>query len=95
MIMLLWLLDKKLNGLPLLQWSLPFFGLISSSFVAGLVGWVSLQGLEKIFGTDGFFKLLLELGLAGIAGLIVFAICILPMRLPEVNLLVNKVRQRF
>jgi putative peptidoglycan lipid II flippase len=95
MIMLLWLLNKKLNGLPLRQWSLPFIGLILASGIAGVAGWGSLEVLENILGTDGFFKLLLELVLAGIAGLIVFAICILPMRLPEVGLLVAKVRQRF
>jgi putative peptidoglycan lipid II flippase len=95
MIMLLWLLGKKLNGLPLWDWSLPFVGLIIASGIAGVAGWGSLEVLEKLLGTEGFFKLLLELGLAGIAGLIVFAICILPMKLPEVDLLVAKVRQRF
>lgn len=95
MIIFLGLLHQRLNGLPWKEWSLPFLGLTAASLVAGFASWGTLLGLEKLLGTEGFLLLLIELGLAGILGLGVFGILALQMKLPEVDLLVGKVKQRF
>jgi putative peptidoglycan lipid II flippase len=93
--MFLWLLHIKLNGLPWREWSLPFLGLTIISLISGLVSWGTLQGLRILAPGDNFGFLLLELVLPGIIGLIVFMVLILFLKLPEVDLLVSRIRQRF
>jgi len=93
--MFLWLLHLKLNGLPWREWSLPFLGLTIISLISGFVSWGTLQGLRILIPSDNFGILLMELVLPGIVGLIVFMILILFLKLPEVDLLVSQIRQRF
>lgn len=94
MVMMLWLLHVRLGGLPWREWGGPFLGLASGSVVAGLVAWGVRLGLEAWLGTEGFFVVLLELCIPGFLGLGVFALWALQMKLPEVDLLVSRVRQR-
>ena len=91
----MYLLHIKLNGLPWREWSLPFLGLTIISLISGLVSWGTLQGLRILAPGDNFGFLLLELVLPGIIGLIVFMVLILFLKLPEVDLLVSRIRQRF
>lgn len=93
--MFLWLLHIKLNGLPWREWSLPFLGLTIISLISGFVSWGTLQGLRILTPGDNFGFLLLELLLPGMIGIIVFMILILFLKLPEVDLLVSRIRQRF
>ncbi|WRH66581.1 MAG: murein biosynthesis integral membrane protein MurJ [Planktothrix sp. GU0601_MAG3] len=93
--MFLWLLHIKLNGLPWREWSLPFLGLTIISLISGFVSWGTLQGLRILALGDNFGFLLMELLLPGIIGLMVFLILILFLKLPEVDLLVSRIRQRF
>jgi putative peptidoglycan lipid II flippase len=93
--MFLWLLHLKLNGLPWREWSLPFLGLTIISLISGFVSWGTLQGLRLLITSDNFGVLLMELVLPGAVGLIVFAILILFLKLPEVDLLVSRLRQKF
>jgi putative peptidoglycan lipid II flippase len=94
-IWLLVALHRKLNGLPLRDWSLPIAGLTLSSIVTGLVSWGTLLGLQQVMGTEGFLVQLLQLAIAGAIGLAVFALIASQMRLPEVDQLVTRLRQRF
>lgn len=92
---LLWILDRRLKGLPWQTMGLPILGLAVGSVAAGLVTWAVLTGCQQIWGTTGLGIQLLELALAGVAGLGVFAIAVLQLKLPEVNLLTARIRQRF
>lgn len=92
---LLWFLNRKLNGLPLLEWAWPIGLLTIASFVSGCVSWGALKGLESLWGADGLLLQLLQLCLAGAAGLGVFALVASQLRLPEVNLLVERIQRRF
>lgn len=94
-IMFLWLLDRRLNGLPWREWILPILGLIGSSIMAGLASWGSLWGFQQILGTEGLLVQLLQLCLSGIFGLAVFALFAMQLNLPEVELFVSRFRQRF
>ncbi|GAB4365682.1 MAG: murein biosynthesis integral membrane protein MurJ [Elainellaceae cyanobacterium] len=97
-ISLVWLLavlNRKIDGLPWREWSFPLLGLAIGSIVAGLSSWGSLLGLEQLLGDEGFLIQLLQLCLAGLAGLTVFALLAAQMRLPEVDQLVGRIRQRF
>ncbi len=95
MLMLLWLLDRKLNGLPWREWTLPILSLIGGSFVTGLTSWGTLWGCQQILGTEGFLVQLLQLCLSGLVGISVFALITARLNLPEVDFLVYRLRQRF
>lgn len=95
MVMLLWLLDRKLRGLPWMAWSVPIGLLVGSSAIAGLACWGTRLGLERVLGTEGFFIQLLQICVAGLVGLGVFGAIATQLQLPEVDMLVERIRQRF
>nr|WP_228035236.1 murein biosynthesis integral membrane protein MurJ [Oculatella sp. LEGE 06141] len=94
-IALLVLLDRKLNGLPWRDWSLPTLQLTGISVLAGIACWGTLQGCERLLGTEGFLVQLLQLGASSLVGLAVFALLSTRLNLPEVDMLVGRLRQRF
>ncbi len=93
-VVLLWLLDRKLNGLPLVQWTGSIAILTIASIFAGGAGWGTLLGLEAVLGKDGLFVQLLELSLASLVGLAIFAVASIQLKLPEMDILVERVRQK-
>ncbi|NET33383.1 MAG: murein biosynthesis integral membrane protein MurJ [Cyanothece sp. SIO1E1] len=95
MIILLVLLDRKLGGLPWLEWSLPIGGLIVSSGIAGVGSWGTRWGLESLLGTEGILIQLLQLCVAGGVGLGIFGLLATWMRIPEVYQLTARLKQRF
>lgn len=94
-LILFWLLDRKLNGLPWREWSLPILGLTGGSFIAGIVSWGTLWGCQHLWGNEGLLVQLLQLCLSGLLGVGVFALITAQMRLPEVDIFVSRLRQRF
>lgn len=94
MLMFLALLDRKLGGLPWREWGFPLLGLIVGSLFAGVACWGTVVGSQQLLGSEGFGILLIELCLATTVGLSVFAIFAMQMKLPEVDLLMSKVRQK-
>lgn len=94
-LMLLWLLDRRLNGLPWREWSLPILGLTAGSVLAGVASYGTLEVLQKFLGTNGLLIQLLQLSIAGLVGIGVFAVIAAWMKLPEVNIFVSRLRQRF
>jgi putative peptidoglycan lipid II flippase len=95
MMMFLYLLDRKLGGLPWREWSLPFLGLASGSSLTAFVSLATLQGCQRVLGTEGLVIQLVQLGVASLAGLGVFAIFVNQMKLPEVEMFVDRIRGRF
>lgn len=89
------LLDRKLNGIPWLQWGRSIFMLTLLSGLAGLATWGTRLGLEQVLGIEGFINRLVQLAIAGSAGLIVFCLGTLILRIPEATLLVNRIKGRF
>lgn len=94
MVMMLWFLNRRLNGLPLKQWSQPLIGLTLISVLTGLVAWGTLKGLEQAWGTEGVWVHLAQLSLASTAGIGVFVLLVSRMRLPEVEQVMSRIRQR-
>lgn len=92
---LMWVLHRRLNGLNWREIGLPILGLAGSSIVVGAVAWATLIASQRVLGTEGLLIQLLQLSLAGLAGLGVFAAVASQLRLPEVDLLVDRLRQRF
>ncbi|MDJ0733905.1 MAG: murein biosynthesis integral membrane protein MurJ [Nostocaceae cyanobacterium] len=94
-LMLLFLLNRKLNGLPVGEWSLPILSLTAGSVVAGVASFATLRGSQQLLGTEGLLIQLLQLSIAGLVGLCVFGFIASWMKLPEVNGFVSRLRQRF
>ncbi len=95
MVALLWLLDQKLNGLGWQAWSWPILQLTIISAIAGLASWGVLLGCQQVWGIEGFFVQLIQLTLAGSAGLVIFGLLAMQLKLPEVDMTVARIRQRF
>ena len=89
------LLDRKLNGLPWLQWGRTILMLSVLSGLAGLAAWSARLGLEQILGIEGFINRLLQLAIAGTAGIAVFSLGTVALRIPEATLLIDRLTARF
>ena len=93
-VMLLWLLDRKLNGLPWREWSIPILGLTAGSVAAGFASFGTLVSLQQLLGTQGLIIQLLQLCVSGLVGILVFAIMASCLKIPEVNSFAVGMRQR-
>ncbi|MEO1429787.1 MAG: murein biosynthesis integral membrane protein MurJ [Cyanobacteria bacterium J06632_19] len=94
-LMLLFLLNRRLNGLPLVQWSLPILGLAAGSVVAGAASFATSQGIQQIVNSDNLLIQLLQLSISGFVGLAVFGVIASMMNLPEVNDFASQMRRKF
>lgn len=95
MVMLLLLLARKLNGLPWLEWLFPFVSLSACSVVAGFACWGTFLGTERLLGSEGLLVLLLQMALASFVGLGIFAAGVTQLKLAEVDIFVERLRQKF
>lgn len=95
MIMLLWVLDRKLKRLPWREWGLPILGLMISSIIAGFVCWGTLSASKQVWGTKGLLVQLSELNLLELAGLSAFTLFATQLKIAEVELVLTHLRQRF
>lgn len=93
-IALLWFLNQRLNGLPLRSWSLPIFGLTLGSLIAGFASWMTANTVQQFFTQSNFFTNLFQLAIAGSVGLVLFALFAMQLKLPEVDLFADRIRQR-
>ena len=94
-IALLWLLNRKLNGLPLREWSFPLLGLTGASVVAGFASWGVSYEFQKLWNPETLLLQLLQLSVSGFVGLAIFAVLAVLMKLPEVDIFVARLRQKF
>ncbi|EGJ34328.1 MULTISPECIES: murein biosynthesis integral membrane protein MurJ [Moorena] len=94
MVVLLWILNRRLNGLPWQEWMLPILGLAVSSVIAGAASWGVSWGCEQVLETSIIWVKLLQLSLAGLAGLGIFGLLATQLKLPEVDMFVARVRQK-
>ena len=94
MVIFIWLLHHRFNGLPLWQWSKGIFGLFVASAVAGLASYLVSQGFEKTIGNDNLFTLIVELGVSSSVAIIIFGLIAMQLRLPELNMLTSKITQK-
>jgi putative peptidoglycan lipid II flippase len=95
MLMLLFLLNRKLNGLPWQEWCLPILGLTVGSIIAGLASFGTLVASRQVLGKLDLISLLVELSISAFVGIGVFAIIASRMNIPEVNIFVIKMQQKF
>jgi len=92
---MVFLLDRKLNGIPWLAWSQSILALTILGGIAGIAALGTRLGLESVFGIEGFVNRLVQLAIAGTIGLIIFSLGTIILRIPEATLLVNRIKSRF
>ena len=74
---------------------MPFLGLASGSSLTAFVTLATQLGCQRVFGTEGLLIQLMELGVSSVVGLVVFAVFVSQMKLPEVDMFVDRLRGRF
>jgi putative peptidoglycan lipid II flippase len=94
MVAFIWILNRRLNGLPWLQWSKDLAGLSIATAVAGFASYGVRQGFEQAIGNGNLFLLLLELSLASGVAIAIFSLIAIQLRLPELTILGSRIRQK-
>ena len=90
----LWILNRRLNGLPLGEWGLALLGLTGASLVAGLGSWGVSWGWEQVLGSSNLLLQLFQLCLSLLVALGIFIFLAMKLKLPELDLLVSRIRQK-
>jgi putative peptidoglycan lipid II flippase len=94
MIMMLFVLNRRLNGLNLKSWIQPILGLVGASAAAGLSSWGVLTGMQSLISKQGFLEVLLELCVAGLVGLILFGLIAAQLKISEFDLFMARLQGR-
>ncbi|MGK7956480.1 MAG: murein biosynthesis integral membrane protein MurJ [Crocosphaera sp.] len=94
LVIFLGILNKRLGGLPLQEWGKSLLALISISFIAGVASWGVSWGWEQLYTGDNLALQLLQLLLSVITAFIIFLVLSIPLKLPEVDLLLSRVKSK-
>jgi putative peptidoglycan lipid II flippase len=89
------ILDRRLNGLPLKEWGSTFLRLLVATSIAGLSGYGLSWGCERLIGSQNLFLLTIQLGLATVVTVLIFGAIAIQMKLPELDILINRISQKF
>ncbi len=94
MVIMVYILHRRLRGFPLRKWGTILAGLIMATIVAGFACSSSYQLVFSWWGADNFILQLVDLGVAsGIAIVLFFGIS-WQLKLPELNLLTDKIKAK-
>lgn len=91
----LWILHRRLNGLPLAQWGWLLIQLVIVTCIAGFAGWGVNLGWQKYINDSNLLLQVLHLGITSSIILGIFAILVKFLRLPEVDLLTSRLLKKF
>ena len=95
MVLFLWILHRRLHGLPLGEWSLSLLMLTGISAIAGFSSWGVSWCWDKWIGSGNFLLLILQVSLSMLVAFGIFALLVTRLKLPEVDILVSRLRQKF
>ena len=85
LVALLVLLDRRLGGLPLLDWTMDLSKLLILSGIMGWLTWGIGTAIDRLFEHDTLLTLLLNLGVSTSLGMGFFGTIALQLGIPEVN----------
>jgi putative peptidoglycan lipid II flippase len=88
------LLARKVDGLPIAEWARSIGIITGASFLSGISCWLTSGGLASIVGSDGFLANLIQMCVAGGVGLVTFALLTIVLKIPEADLLAQRIRQK-
>ncbi len=99
MIVMMYVLDRRLNGMPLKSWSITIFGLVIASVIAGGVSWGIYYALSQNLGSMSvvvkFGAQIFGLAIASMVALLIFGAIAVQMKIPEINTITKKIKHRF
>ena len=99
MIVMMYVLDRRLNGMPLKSWSITILGLVIASAITGGASWGIYYVLSQNFANMSVvMRFGAELGglvIASAVGLVIFGAIAVQMKIPEINALTNQIKRRF
>jgi putative peptidoglycan lipid II flippase len=99
MIVMMYLLDRRLNGMPLKSWSMTILGLTIASVIAGGASWGIYYVLSQNFASMSvvmrFGAEVGGLAIASAIGLTIFGAIAVQMKIPEISALTNQIKRRF
>lgn len=94
LIALTYFLNRKLNGLPWQSWGVSIGGLTIASVISGGASYAVLTWLQGLLGTTGIVPLVIELCVAGGAGLLIFGTIAAQLRIPEVKMFSDRIQAK-
>jgi len=92
---MIWILNQRLHGLPLWEWTIAITQVTVLSFLAGVGAYGVLKLLEQVMGSEGLLVHAVQLAIAGLAGLGLFGAMLPLLKLPETDLFLERVRLKF
>jgi putative peptidoglycan lipid II flippase len=99
MLVLIYILDRRLNGMPLKSWSITILGLIVASAIAGGASWGVYHLIGKSFDSLStvlkFGAELVGLAIASAIGFTIFGAISMQLKIPEIKALTNQIKRRF
>ncbi len=90
---MLFLLDRRLNGLPWRRFR-PLLGIFIASVVTGGVTWGISYGWQQFVPVTNTFTLLIQLAAAAGTGFGVFVAIVSQLKLPEFDKFIGQIRQK-
>ncbi|MDV3001528.1 MAG: putative lipid II flippase MurJ [Chroococcopsis gigantea SAG 12.99] len=94
MAIFLWILHRRLGGLPLVDWGLTLLALSGITFLSGLSSWGFNDLWYEFLPHDSFLSRLAQLCLSSVVALAVFFSLCLLLKLPELNILITRIKQK-
>ena len=90
----LYILHRRLGGLPLKQWGFDLSELLLASLLAGLGSWGVRWLWEISIGSGNLLFLLLQLSLSTIVAFSLFALVAIKSNIPEVEMLTTMIKRK-
>ncbi len=94
MAIFLWILHRRLGGLPLIQWGLTLLALSGITFISGLCSWGVNNFWYGFFPHENFILRLLQLVVSSTVALSIFFSLCLFLKLPELDILIGRLKQK-
>ncbi len=94
MLMFLWILNRRLGGLSLGNWGITLGKLIGIAVVSGFTAWGVYLAWEHFITSRNLLLQIIGLSLSSLASLTIFFGLALQLKLPELNMLIDKIGQK-
>jgi putative peptidoglycan lipid II flippase len=88
------ILDRRLNGLPIVNWAIDLAKLTIVSVMAGGLAWGVSRVIIANLGQENLLTLSINLGLSGLVGTVSFIALALCLKIPEVDTFFQQLRER-
>lgn len=93
MVVMLWILNKRLQGMRLATWIKPLLGLTLASAIAGLAAWGTWYGIDELRSdSESILFVLVSAAIAAGVGVLLYTVIAINLRIPEVQAFANRIK---